>query len=114
MKTIPQVYGKNGYAYNLLSRQGNVAIYEQRKGSRLFAYEVVKIRVNKASKFKGVEYPESERLPSDDDRGIYGKTFSCYGSSQAGEVAARMAAEAKMRVWVAEEAQRGLKQAIQP
>lgn len=106
MKTIPTTFRKNGYDYTLLERVGNVAIYEQAKGNKLFAYEVVKIRVRKAGLQFGKVCPEAERLPADEEWGMYGKTYSLFGS-QVSPVDARNAAKEQMRVWVAAEQQKG-------
>jgi hypothetical protein len=102
MKTIPSVYGKNGYAYNLLCRLKNVAIYEQKKKGKLFAYEVVKIRIRKGGVQFGKEAEAAEYLPSNEDWGTHGKTYSLSGQSSVGS---RMAALAQMQVWVKESLQ---------
>ncbi len=99
MRTIPQRYGKNGYTLNLVDRVDDVAIYEQSRGGKVFAFEVVKVRVRKAGLQFGREVPDMEFLPGNEEWGRYGKTYSV---SLCTVVDARRAAEAQMRVWVAE------------
>ena len=100
MKPIPNNFRKNGYDYTLLERQGMIAVYEQHRDERTFAYEVVKIRLRPAREIGGKTLEASERLPSDEDWGTLGKTYTL---SQTTPIDARNAAKAQMRVWVAEE-----------
>ena len=102
MKPIPNTFQKNGYDYTLLERQGNVAVYEQHRDERTFAYEVVKIRPRPAREFNGVKLEAAERLPSDEEWGTWGKTYTLSGSTPS---TARSLAKHQMGVWVAEEAQ---------
>lgn len=109
MKPIPNNFRKNGYDYRLLEREGNVAIYEQVKPNRVYAFEVVKIRSSKARSAFGHDFEAAERLPSDDDWGTLGKTYSCWEWSPSSHSDARRLAKAQMGVWVAEEAENALK-----
>ena len=106
MIPIPNTFRKNGYDYTLLERQGMIAVYEQHRDERTFAYEVVKIRHRPARMIVGMKLEASERLPSDEDWGTLGKTYTL---SQSTPSDARTAAKVQMRVWVAEEEQRALK-----
>ncbi len=100
--TIPASYTKHGYDYTLVEREDSVAIYEQARQGRVHAYEVVKIRLNKVRQAFGKTLPASERLPTDDDWGQFGKTYSTWGGSPSMRLEARRAAIAQMGVWVAE------------
>jgi hypothetical protein len=106
------IFQKNGWDYIQLSRTERTAIYEQRAaGGKLFAYEVVVIRVRKPLHFPdrsaqnasgpefGVECqpvpaaaPSAEiglweQYPSDSDWGVMGWTYSLYGGKVTAEAA---------------------------
>lgn len=96
MQKIPNSYSKNGFDYTLVARVGRVAIYEQRKDNKLWAFEVCWVRERAAREFKGVVFPAGERLPSDAEWGLYGKTYSLAGRLP---VTARKAADAMAGAW---------------
>ena len=83
MKTIPETYSKNGYNYRLIERTAKAAIYGQHMGSRLIAYEVVKVRVRagRESEVNGrnVVFEAGEYLPSTEEWGRFGWTYPVNG-----------------------------------
>lgn len=81
MKTIPQAFRKNGYAYSLVIRRGLVAIYEQRGAGGVAAFEVHKIRIVKSGKVRGKPIEGGETLAPDYLWGLNGWTFSTYGGA---------------------------------
>lgn len=96
MNLIPPEYTKHGFTFKLLVRNGKAAIYEQWKAGRLWAYEVVRVRSRQAKVSMGIQWPATEYLPSDEEWGRYGKSYSLSGSAG---VAARKAAEAQINAW---------------
>jgi len=85
-RRLPDTFRRHRFNYKLVERSGRVAIYEQRAGNHLVAYEVALIRVQKALPFphgsSETRNPHQmrERYPSDEDWGCYGWTCSLYGS----------------------------------
>jgi hypothetical protein len=96
MTPIPSTFSKHGYTFKLLKRSPKAAIYEQTKGSRLYAYEVHRIRVRASCEFHGKTLPERERLAGDNDFGVHGKTYTV---SIVGPGSARISAEAQWVAW---------------
>ena len=100
VRPIPDTFKKNGYSYRLLRRSERVCIYEQWQGSgRLAAYEVMIIRIDRARKCRGRNFPETERLGSNEDWGKYGWTFSVgmHGPAGALDLAVRRFDELQQR-----------------
>jgi hypothetical protein len=85
MTTIPASFAKYGYVFSLIKRSAKAAIYGQYRGDKLHAYEVHRLRVRKAHVSGGIEYPASERLASEQEWGVWGKTYSAslYGRGEA-------------------------------
>ena len=102
MTPIPTTYNKHGYTFTLFRREGSVAVYEQTKNGKLYAFEVVKIRPGRPYTIRGVSYPAAELLPSDREWGAYGKTFSLFGGMRG--VAENLAMD-QMAVWTLAEKQ---------
>ncbi len=84
MKKAPLNFKKNGYTYEQLKRSSNTILYAQKQKSKVYTYEVHKVRLNplRDTKFedsKGnvrvVSYPETERLAGNEDFGKYGWTY---------------------------------------
>jgi len=105
LKAIPAKFRKNSYDYTLIAREDDVAIYDQGRKGKTYAFEVVKIGKRAAREVGGRQYPAQEKLPADSDWGLRGKTYSAY---LYGAMAARRLADDRMRVWVAEMAQKRL------
>lgn len=79
MKKLAEKINRNGYIYNQLKRGEKAAIYEQifedlGETTRI-AYEVFKIRIGKSKIVFGVELPEKEKFPSDEDFGKWAWTY---------------------------------------
>ena len=75
MKTLATTYGKNGHQFNLVQRDGDVAIYAQDEPANYF--EVFEVQKNK-ERFVGGRFIEaSESTPSNEQWGQQG--FTVYG-----------------------------------
>ena len=76
MKKLPDSFMKYGYAFKLVQRCQNKAIYAEYIGNHLFAYEVIKIRVHPAryNAFFNRHEPETEIYPSSEQWGNMGWT----------------------------------------
>lgn len=80
MKKLSHTFMKYGYTLKLVQRDRNKAIYSQSIGSRLIAYEVIKIRVHPArynALFRRNE-PETEKYPSSEQWGNMGWTCNTW------------------------------------
>lgn len=69
------------FHYRQLTRQNDVAIYEQSKNRRVFSFEVVRIRRMPPIEIKGSVYPEREVYPRSEDWGADG--FTCCTLTEA-------------------------------
>lgn len=85
MKTIPEKFTHDVYTHFLIQRQGAVAIFAKTqthgKGSR-WEYETIVIRIRPASEIMGKAYPESERMPGDEEFGTFGWHYNNLGAAQ--------------------------------
>lgn len=79
MKKLAEKINRNGYIYTQLKRGERGAIYEQifeeLGDSTCVGYEVFKIRIGKSKVVFGVELPEKEKFPSDEDFGKWAWTY---------------------------------------
>jgi hypothetical protein len=79
MKKLAEKINRNGYIYTQLKRGERAAIYEQifedLGESFCIGYEVFKIRIGKSKVVFGVELPEKEKFPSDEDFGKWAWTY---------------------------------------
>jgi len=66
---LPIKLRKNTYDYTQVLRNGSYAIYEQRDGQRIVAYEVFKIRIKNEYVIQGKTIPTKECYPSNEDFG---------------------------------------------
>lgn len=76
MKPLPQQYRKNSYDFNLVEREGDVAIYEQidPDTKRRVAFEVFEV-LKKPERNIGERVVEAnEGCPSNEDWGTFGFT----------------------------------------
>jgi len=73
---IPQTYKLHGFTFNLLERDGNVALYEQIDGKASQGYEVVVITFAKERECFGKTMPAAEQLPNANRWGALGWTFT--------------------------------------
>lgn len=76
IKTIPVSFNKKGFEYNLVKREGDVAIYSQRwlKGETV-RYETVKIGRHNGYSMGGSYIEPSETYPGSSLWGICGWTY---------------------------------------
>lgn len=81
---LPATFTKNGYCYRMVARTPTAAIYEQRfRSGGLAAYEVIRVR-RRAEKRIGITIlPAREVLPSNEEWGRWGWTFSGNDALQA-------------------------------
>jgi hypothetical protein len=79
MKKLAEKINRNGYIYTQLKRGEKAAIYEQifedLGDSTVVGYEVFKIRIGKSKVVFGVELPEKEKFPSDEDFGKWAWSY---------------------------------------
>lgn len=80
MKTLPTQLKVDGFDLEQIAREGNVAIFRQSKPGKSEAFEVVRIRVRKASERtlptgEVIRYEESEVYPNSDQWGELGWTY---------------------------------------
>ena len=83
MKTLNTTFEKRGFQYQQVLREGQVAIYSQTLNDRIIAYEVIKIKQAPAHERGGVQFPEMELYPSDEQFGLNGWSFGNYGDLSA-------------------------------
>lgn len=77
MKPLETEFTYRGFAYRQIAREGDIALFEQKKEShkRIF-YEVVKVRRHDGFKIAGKTCPPAEYYPSDHEWGTHGWSFS--------------------------------------
>lgn len=82
MKELAEVINRNGFVYKQLKRGDRAAMYTQtlvdEDGGSFKAFEVFKIKIGKAKIVFGVELPEKEKFPSDEDFGKWAWTYLDY------------------------------------
>lgn len=76
-RPLGETYAKNGFHYEQVIRDGNVAIFKQRMrpGEGELAFETIVIRVAPAATMFGKEVPAREIGPSNEDFGVWGWSF---------------------------------------
>lgn len=79
MKKLASEINRNGFLYKQIKRTDKSALYEQilleMEESKTIAYEVFKIRIGKPKIVFGVELPEKEKFPGDEDFGKCAWTY---------------------------------------
>jgi hypothetical protein len=86
MKKLSDVVLKNGYTYTQIERGEKAVIYSQKPsdpeiiGSHEY-FEVFRIKISPAKTVFGVELPEKEKFPSDEDFGKWAWSFVDYGTA---------------------------------
>jgi hypothetical protein len=78
MKKLAEEINRNGFLYKQIKRSERGAIYEQIFNDfdhKTIAYEVFKIKIGKPKIVFGVELPEKEKFPGDDDFGKWAWTY---------------------------------------
>lgn len=66
---LPDYYRKNAFDFNLIKREGGVAIFAQTDNDIFIGYEVFEIRKQRANEFQGRQYEAKERVPSNEEWG---------------------------------------------
>jgi len=76
-RPLGTTFTKNGFHYELVMREGNVALFKQRlrPGAGCLAYEVIRIRVAEATTIMGKDVPRREVGPSNSEWGTHGWTY---------------------------------------
>ena len=87
MKQLASNYSKNGYDFNLVSRNGDVAIYSQhdKETGQLLYYEVFIVQKNKERTIAGNIIPASESSPANEQWGSEGYTMTDLTSARSKE-----------------------------
>ena len=77
MKTLPATFGSDGFDFQQLRREGDIAIFvKQKPGFSFKSYEVVIIQKRDAYTWpNGETTPAHEAMPSSRDWGKYGWTY---------------------------------------
>jgi hypothetical protein len=77
MKEIPTIFRKNGFDFKLLMREGDIGLFRKAKlGLRFESFEVVIIQRHGTFITKGKLIPAAEHLPSSEQWGVKGWTYS--------------------------------------
>lgn len=86
MKKLSESVNKNGYVYTQILRGEKGVVYSQRhtdpdiSGSHEY-FEVFKIKISPPKVVFGVELPEKEKFPGDEDFGKWAWSFKCKDSA---------------------------------
>lgn len=90
MKILEKSFRKNGFDFEQVFRQGNVAIYKQTKAEQPgnIHFEVGKIRENKARDQFGQHFEACESWPSSEEWGVRG--FSYFSFEEANNKAIKL------------------------
>jgi len=85
IRPLGNSYGRNGYHYELVLRDGDIAIFKQRlrPGVGCLAYEVIRIKVAPECTIKCKVYPAREVEPGNEDFGVDGWTFPTLDRAKA-------------------------------
>jgi hypothetical protein len=77
MKEIPSRFRKNGFDFKLLMREGDIGLLRKTKvGLKYESFEVVIIQRHETFIIKGKLIPAAEHLPSSEQWGVKGWTYS--------------------------------------
>ena len=77
MITLPTTFRSDGFDFQILSREGEVALLAKKKPKWEFeVYEVVRIQVWPDEWIKGHFTPEREAIPRSEQWGVYGWSFA--------------------------------------
>lgn len=74
MELLPTEITKGRFKFIQQLRNDKAAIYQQWLGKDFIAYEVIKIKHQKAGEFNGIKYQEKEAYPSTNEWGLNGWT----------------------------------------
>lgn len=101
MKELSNYLKIRGFDHRQLSREGDIAIYEQSKAGRVFAYEVIRIQSHQGFTLAGKTFPPAENYPSSEQWGRLG--WTCASLARANEKAAQLAASGKSELMATSE-----------
>ncbi len=77
MKTLETSFTRKGFQYRQISRDGDVAVFEQRWGKNGSpAFETVIVQRHHGREIMGVKIPPAEFMPSTSQWGVKGWTFT--------------------------------------
>lgn len=80
MNTFHTQFKSDGFWFDQLERERQIALFEKTKG-RAVTYEVVKIQKRKAWRAFGRDFPASEAMPPSERWGIDGWTYADFPSA---------------------------------
>lgn len=85
MTPFPITFNKNGFHYEQILRNGQIAIYKQRlrPGAGCLAFEVIKIRQKEESMMFGKPIEAHEIGPSNEEFGRWGWSFNSLERAKA-------------------------------
>jgi hypothetical protein len=96
VKPLPDTFRKGGYDYQRVARDGDVAIYAQSQGERIYAHEVVIVQRYPDYEMMGKLIAAHEAFPSTESWGSQG--WTCTSLTEAcrkmSDVQAMLAAKA--------------------
>jgi hypothetical protein len=94
MKPIPDKFNKDGFAFELISREGMVATFRKTKG-RIESFEVVVLQARPdVHWYNGTTTPAHEALPSSESWGTLGFTMTTRNAALAKAVSLSAGARA--------------------
>jgi hypothetical protein len=79
MTPLPTTYRKNGYDYELIERKGDTAIFSQKDGGKIIAFEVFEVIKQKEWSAFGKTYPPKETIPPTESWGTNAFTVHSIG-----------------------------------
>jgi hypothetical protein len=81
MTPLPTTYRKNGYDYELIERKNDTAIFSQKDGGKIIAFEVFEVIKQKEWSAFGKTYPPKETIPPTESWGT--NAFTVHSLSDA-------------------------------
>lgn len=82
MKQLPQTLTRKKFIYEQVQRSDKVAIYSQKEGDRVLAYEVFKVRKLNSYVLAGITFEESEAFPHDEAFGLWAWSISVFNNPE--------------------------------
>lgn len=78
MKQLPQTLVRKKFIYEQVQRSDKAALYSQKEGDRILAYEVFKVRKLNSYVLAGITFEESEAFPHDEAFGLWAWSISVF------------------------------------
>ena len=75
-KPLKTQFTRKGFTHSLVKREGDKAIFCQKKGSKIYAYEVIVVRRHDGYTLAGNYIEPAETYPSDSEWGLFGFTYT--------------------------------------